>query len=150
MSDTSPFNFRPVTRRSAPSWKSKLVDSLSHDDEAFEKALRRNNFTYLLAVREKYQSEGWKWNRGAEFLFTCLIHALDLEDDESFIQQAASPQRGRPENAELAAFIQQEKAAGKNIRQIQTRLKKAGKDMSPEKIREYLKPRRWKRQRRGN
>jgi len=150
MSDTSRFTARPVTRRSAPGWRSKLVHSLADDNESFENAVRHNNFTYLLAVREKYRREGWKWSAAAEFLFTCLIHALDLEGDENFIQQAARPKRGRPKNAELAAFIQQEKAAGKKVPQIQTKLKTARKDMSRENIREYLKPRRWKRERSQN
>jgi len=89
---------------------------------------------------------GGKWNRGAQFLVRRLIHALDLEDWESFILWAAKPKRGRRKNTELAEQILYEKGQGKSSAQIEAILKvhDQNEDLTREAIGDYIKPRRRK------
>lgn len=138
MTNTHAFTARPVTRKSVDRWASSLSPKL-REPSHFERTLRHSNFQYLLAVAECYRLHS-KWNRGAEFLFSSLIHALDLGDHENEIVAAARPQRGRKQSREIAEFIQYERKQGKNILQIRASLKQRGIEKSPDAIRDYLKP----------
>jgi hypothetical protein len=137
------FDARPITRKSATSFRRTLVPSLKGNSKMFERTLERTNFLYLLAVSEEYRMKR-KWNPGAQFLFCCLIQALDLEDHESFILKAAAPKRGRRKNTELAEQILYEKGQGKKIPQIEAILKAHGRheNLTRDAIREYGKARR--------
>ena len=139
MADTRVFTARPVTRKSA--LHRKLVPSLARDSAAFENAVDHTNFMYLLAVREHYRLANWKWNRGAEFLFSCLINALDLGDYENRILSAARPARGARPKTETREYIKYLKGQGRNVIQIQTVLKETrGINLSRDAIRDNLKP----------
>ena len=74
----------------------------------FEWTVQRGNFQCLMAVCERYrlELEGWKWNRGADFLFRCLIHVPDLEDHEEYILQAspASSKKSNLYSSRTASF----------------------------------------------
>jgi len=140
MTDTDSFTPRPLTRKSAS--RAIQLPSLRRDEKSFEKAVEHSNFQYLLAVRERYETERWKWTSGARFLFTCLIHALDLEDHERFILRVAEPRRGAKKKQFLAERIWYEKDQGKNIPQIRAALEASGSKLSADAVREYLKKRR--------
>jgi hypothetical protein len=118
------------------------MPALKRNSATFEWTLQRTNFQYLMAVGEWYRLEGGKWNRGADFLFRCLIYALDLKDQQEFIVYAVKPKRGRKSNTDLARGIWEEKAQGKTAREIASALKAAGKSLSIEGVESYLKTRR--------
>ena len=140
MTEVTAFTLRPITRKSADSWI--RVQKLTTDPTWVEWYLQDKNYRYLLVVLEHFQLAGWKWNRGAEFLFRCLSQALDLEDYEGFILGAARPKPGRPKaNPEVRNFIKYLHAQGKKSYRMQTLVKKQfGIDMSDEAIRDILKP----------
>ena len=137
------FSARPITRKSARTFRRNLLPSLKSNSRTFGRTVEQENFQYLLAMSERYRMQ-WKWGPGAEFLFRCLIHSLDLEDHEEFILRAAAPKRGRRKNTELAEQILYEKGKGKNIPQIEAILKAHGlnQDLTRDAIREYGKARR--------
>ncbi len=101
MPNSCAFNFHPVTRQSADASSKSLVPSLQGKLEFY---LRRTNYQYLLAVAERSRSTS-KWNTGSDFLFRCLIQALDLQEHENEILAAATPQKGRPRQLEKHAII---------------------------------------------
>jgi hypothetical protein len=139
MENPHAFTAHPVTRKSAPHWE--LVPSLRQDPDSFDKLVDRSNFMYLLAVREHCKLEHWKWGLGAEFLFSCLISALDLGDHKNRILNAARPKRGARPKTEIREYIRHLKRLGRNIRQIQTTLKEVhGVEMSRDAVRDNLKP----------
>jgi hypothetical protein len=141
MADT-PFAGRPITRKSARASRRNLLPPLKRNSKTFTRTVERLNFQYLMAVGERYHTVARKWNPGADFLFRCLIHALDLEDHENFILRAAKPKRGRRSNTDLAERIQWEKSQGKTAKQIAATLKAAGTNLSVQGVQSYSKGRR--------
>lgn len=143
-SSTPTLSARPITRKTAGSFRTHLVPSLSQDDKTFERRVEQSNFQYLMAVAEHYRLEGGKWNAASRFLFRCLTDALDLEDYEDFIVRAVTRKPGRRKNTELAEYICSLHAQGKTVPQIESILKRDGlnKDLTRESIRDYIKIRR--------
>jgi hypothetical protein len=143
-SSTPTFSARPITRKTASSFRRDLLPSSKRNSETFERTVEQGNFQYLMAVGERYRLEGGKWNAASRFLFRCLIDALDLAAHESLIQGAVTPKRGRRKNTDLAERISYEKEKGNSISQIEKTLKSGGmnQDLTREAIKDYLKPRR--------
>ena len=143
-SSTPTFSARPITRKTASSFRRDLVPSLSQDDKTFERSVEQLNFQYLMAVGEHYRLEGGKWNAASRFLFRCLIDALDLAAREGLIVSAVTPKGGRSKNTDLAEYIWYEHSRGKTVPQIESILKRNGmnKDLTREAIRDYIKSRR--------
>lgn len=138
------FSARPITRKSASSFRRDLLPSLKRNAEIFERTVQQGNFQYLLAAGEHFRMQGGKWSVSSRALFQCLIHALDLEAHESLIFRAVTPKAGRPKRAELAEQIRHQREQGKSIAQIEKSLKRGGmnESLTREAVRDYLKSRR--------
>jgi hypothetical protein len=138
----------PSTRKRPYVLLSTLADA--DPEESDDMRIEYTNYRYLLSVREYYERSGWKWGAPAEFLFSCLMEALDLGEHDlgqlkSTILAQVRPKRGRPRDRDRDARILRLKAEGKNIRQITTLLKAEYPSLTSEAVRDCLKPRRQQR-----
>jgi hypothetical protein len=117
-------------------------------EESDDMRIEYTNYRYLLSVREYYERSGWKWGAPAEFLFSCLMEALDLGERDlgqlkSSILAQVRPKRGRKANTELAARILWEREhEQKTVPEIQATLAAEKQNLSKEAIEAYLKTRR--------
>jgi hypothetical protein len=95
------------------------------------------------ALRIRGECAG-RWDATHEYLYRCLIRALDLWDYEDMLLQMAKPKRGRKAENDLAESIWALHEKGKTASEIETLLATCGKNMSIEAIESYLKTRRKK------
>lgn len=94
-----------------------------------------------LRIRSDYKGS---WGAGHQYLYRCLIRALDLWDYEPELLHLAKSKRGRKPERELSERILLLKAEGKTVPQMKAILASEGTHKSPEAIAAYLKTRRKK------